>query len=383
MKGRTVHFITMVLCLGVLGIMGRAYGGPLDDWSAVTSGTTNHLRAIAFGGGRFVAAGDNGTVLTSLDGISWTLRSSGVTNSIYGLAYGSGKFVAVGSAGLIKTSSDGVTWVPQNPPIFNFTQLNAVTAADFGFVTVGNSGTILISSNGSNWIPRSLATSQNLIGTGVGFGKVFFGAAANAPALFWSTNGSDWSYVTNVPPASQPDLFNGGFVTGDGVTVGVGSRGLFYRTEDGDAWTRVSSPFFYCFAIANARHTFVTVGGDYEGIERTVGTSTNGLNWQTRYFKNNEGRLLSVAYGNHRFVAVGDGGAIVVSDPLMWLSNPNVVGGAFKLTLNGESNRMYRIQKAINISGSWHDVATVTNGSDSVEVTLPISEPAAFYRAVY
>jgi hypothetical protein len=381
MKGRTVHSITMVLCFGVLGIMGGAYGGPLDNWNAVTSGTTNHLRAIAFGGGRFVAAGDNGTVLTSLNGISWAIQSSGVTNSIYGVAYQSGQFVAVGSAGFIKTSPDGVAWMTQNSGITK--QLNAVTASDIGLVAVGNSGAILTSSDGSNWIPQLAATSQNLVGTGVGFGRVFFGAAANSPALFWSTDGSAWSYMTNVPVGSQPQLFNGGFVSEDGVTVGVSIRGSFWRSVNGDAWTRVQSPFFYCFAIANARHTFVTVGGDYEGIERTVGTSTNGLNWQTRYFKNNEGRLLSVAYGNHRFVAVGDSGGIVVSEPLLWLSNPNVVGGAFKLTLNGEANRVYRIQKAINISGSWNDVATVTNGTDSVEVTLPISEPAAFYRAVY
>src|SRR5262249_18712980 len=124
MKGRTVHFVARVLYLGVLGMVGRAYGGPMDDWSAVTSGTTNHLQAIAFGGGRFVAAGDNGTVLTSLDGISWTLGSSGVTNSIYGIAYGSGKFVAVGSAGLIKTSADGVVWVTQSSIITITSQLN-------------------------------------------------------------------------------------------------------------------------------------------------------------------------------------------------------------------------------------------------------------------
>lgn len=167
------------------------------------------------------------------------------------------------------------------------------------------------------------------------------------------------------------------------MVVGVRVRGLFCRSVDGNTWTMGSSPFVYCFGIAQARHTFVTAGGTFSSGGRTIGTSTNGLDWETRYLKSNEGRLLGVAYGNHRFVAVGDGGGIVVSDPLLWLSNPRVIGNGFKLTLNGETNGVYHIQKATDDLTSWEEVVTVTNGADSVEVTLPFSAPSAFYRAVY
>jgi len=364
-----------------LGLAWAVQAIPLDHWTTVASGTTNHLRAIAFGAGTFVATGDNGAVLTSSNGISWTLRSSGVTNSIDGVAFRHGQFVAVGKSGLIITSPDGAAWAVQSSGTTR--NLNAVTWGDMGFVAAGSSGTILISGNGTNWIAQAAATSQEFVGLGAGFGRVFVGAYGNSPALFWSSNGSEWSYMTNVPPVNQPDLFNGGFAAGDGVMVGVRARGMFCRSVDGNTWTLGSSPFFYCYGIAQARHTFVTVGGGFSGGGRTIGTSTNGLNWETRYLKSNEGRLLAIAYGQHRFVAVGDGGAVVVSDPLLWLSNPSAIGGGFKVTLNGEPGGVYRIQKSTNNFVSWEDVVTVTNGVDSVDVTLPIAGPSAFYRAAF
>jgi len=341
------------------------------------------LRAIAFGGGTFVAAGDGGKVLTSSNGITWASQSTGISNALNGVSFGHGQFVAVGSAGLVMTSGDGAAWATQNSGTTK--QLNAISTTDIGFVAVGNSGTILTSSDGTNWIAQLASTSGTFVGVGAGFGRMFAGVAANPPEVFWSTNGSVWSYMTNVPIFQQPDLFNGGFATGDGVMVGVRIRGLFCRSVDGDVWTELSSPFFYCYGITQARHTFVTVGGNPSGGGgRTIGTSTNGLAWQTRYFNNSQSRLLNVAYGRHRFVAVGESGAIVVSDPLLWLSNPSVAGGGFKLTVNGEPGAVYRIQKAANgAMSSWDDVVTVTNGVDTVEVTLPVLGPAGFYRVVF
>ena len=59
---------------------------------------------------KFVSVGDLGTILTSSDGISWTSRTSGTTQSLYDVSYGGSTFVAVGYSGTILTSSDGTTW---------------------------------------------------------------------------------------------------------------------------------------------------------------------------------------------------------------------------------------------------------------------------------
>jgi hypothetical protein len=365
----------------ILSTVLAVHADPLDYWMSVSSGTTNHLRAVAFGGKAFVTVGDAGTVLTSGDGVVWTPAALGITNSFFGVAFGQGLFVCVGSSGTLLISTNGSEWSPRTSGTLN--QLNAVASTPLGFVAAGNGGTILTSSDGSNWVARTPGTTATFVGVGFAFGRIFAGAEVNPPALFWSTNGSVWDYMTNVPPSQQPDLFNGGFAYGNGVLLGTRIRGLFARSLDGNNWTNIQSPFFYCFGLTFARDTFVTVGGDFNGGRRTIGTSTNGVNWQTRYFRTNEARLLGVAYGHHRFVTVGDNGSILVSAPLLWLAKPFARVDGFHLTLCGEAGGVYHIQQATDFSTlSWKEIRAVTNESDAVDLTLPPASvsPNAFYR---
>jgi len=62
------------------------------------------------------AAGSNGVILLSEDGITWTLQSSHPDTALYSIAYGNGKFVAVGDAGLLLVSSDGRKWTNFSQP---------------------------------------------------------------------------------------------------------------------------------------------------------------------------------------------------------------------------------------------------------------------------
>ena len=356
-------------------------GDPLDHWTSFPSGTTNHLRSVAFGSGVFVASGDLGTMLTSSNGTVWTPVATGVTNALLGVTFGHGRFVAVGQAGAILTSSNGAAWSAQGAGIHN--ALNAVAFTELGFVAVGDLGTIVTSSNGFNWVSQTSGTSAMLVGVGGGFGTTFAGAAVNPPALFWSTNGSAWSYMTNVPKYAQPDLFNAGFAYGNGVLLGVRIRGEFCRSTDGVNWTHQYSPFEYCFGLAYARNQFVVVGGNFSRGGRTIGTSTNGLSWQPRYFRSTEDRLLGIAYGNYRFVAVGDNGSILASDPMLWLSNPSVVSNGLQMTLHGNSGGAYHVQATTSVTaGSWQEIGVVTNVGETVEFAIPFppNSPRACYR---
>lgn len=359
----------------------EAFADPLDHWTIISSGTTNRFHSVAFGSGVFVSCGDSGTVLTSSNGLAWMPVVTGTTNSLFGVAYGQGRFIAVGQSGTVITSSNGVVWSSVGSDTLN--SLNAVAYTGLGFVAVGNAGTIVTSSDASNWVVQNSGTSATFMGLGTGFGETFVGADVNPPALFWSTDGSTWSYMTNVSPNQQPDLFNGGFAYGNGILLGVRVRGLFCRSTDGISWTNRSSPFVYCFGLVFARNQFVTVGGEFSGGGRTIGSSTDGLSWKTRYYQSNEGRLLGVAYGNYRFIVVGDNGSILVSDPMLWLSNPSVVPSGFHVTLNGEPSSIYHIQATTNVShSSWDDIGVVTNAADSVELTVPFpaDSSSAFYR---
>jgi hypothetical protein len=74
----------------------------------------NELSSITNGNGQYVTVGRNGTILTSLNGITWSLRSSGTTSWLYSITYGNNQYVAVGSSGAILTSSDGIVWTWAN-----------------------------------------------------------------------------------------------------------------------------------------------------------------------------------------------------------------------------------------------------------------------------
>jgi hypothetical protein len=113
---------------------------PLLSWTAITStfGTAS-IRGVAYGGGKFIAVGDNGMAYSS-DGETWTAITStfGTSN---GVTYGGGKFVAVGASGKMAYSSDGVSWRAVNATQSTFgssTTINGVAYGGGKFVAVGN-----------------------------------------------------------------------------------------------------------------------------------------------------------------------------------------------------------------------------------------------------
>jgi len=82
-------------------------------WKAYESGPVGRLYDVAFGNGRFVAAGNEGLVMMSPLGRLWCIEESGTDDRLRGITYGNGIFVAVGYVGTIITSRDGQNWVRQ------------------------------------------------------------------------------------------------------------------------------------------------------------------------------------------------------------------------------------------------------------------------------
>src|SRR2546422_8960184 len=80
---------------------------PLDVWHARNSGVTNAFNADAFGNGIFVVVGNQGTVVTSADGVAWTSRNSGTVHDLNSMVFANGLFVVVGQSGTILTSTHG------------------------------------------------------------------------------------------------------------------------------------------------------------------------------------------------------------------------------------------------------------------------------------
>lgn len=82
-------------------------------WTTRTSGTTRHLNDVDHGNGTYAIAGSfnaqtgTGTLLTSTDAAAWTLADLNAVapiQNLNGMAFGNGRFVAAGSLGALITA---------------------------------------------------------------------------------------------------------------------------------------------------------------------------------------------------------------------------------------------------------------------------------------
>jgi hypothetical protein len=79
------------------------------DWKAVFI-TKSSLKSITSGEHRMVAAGLNGTVVSSTDGVNWNTELADPSiGHLYGTAYGDGVFIIIGDLSVL-TSEDGQRW---------------------------------------------------------------------------------------------------------------------------------------------------------------------------------------------------------------------------------------------------------------------------------
>lgn len=102
---------------------------------------------VAYGNGLYALAGyPASSVMTSTDGVNWTNQPSHFSgNSISGMIFVNGSFVAAADNGVMITSTNGVDWVPQQTPASK--ALFGVAYGNGSYVFVGDNGTTLQSSS--------------------------------------------------------------------------------------------------------------------------------------------------------------------------------------------------------------------------------------------
>src|SRR5881394_1188435 len=85
---------------------------PIDPrlWQDAGLQSRKPLVAVTFAENRFVAVGEQGSILTSENGAAWVQQNSGVTSDLSGVTQGANEFVAVGKGGAIVTSPEGKNW---------------------------------------------------------------------------------------------------------------------------------------------------------------------------------------------------------------------------------------------------------------------------------
>lgn len=166
------------------GYQGQACIETSADGQRWTHRTTTgpELYEIAYGGGAFVAVGDDigetgGNIQLSADATSWTRIATHIPGDLRGIAYGGGMFVAVGD--VILTSPDGSVWARSDyePQLM----LRAVAYANGVFVATGDGGVIVTSKDGLSWTQRASGTDA-LYGVAAGGGK-FIAVGENGAIL--------------------------------------------------------------------------------------------------------------------------------------------------------------------------------------------------------
>jgi hypothetical protein len=317
--------------------------GPLNEWTwRFPNPQGNILTAITYGGGLFVAVGDNGTIITSADGAHWLNQASGVSACLRGVAYGQGEYAAVGDEGLILISSNALVW-QQIPTVTNITLRAIAGAIDpyycalAQFVTVGDGGTALAGKNGTNWFLTPSGTTNALYAvtddyTIVGeAGTVLYldyPGPTQIPSNDVGTTGNLYAiatsnYVTYVA-AGDLNLPSGFYTTEDEILYSL-TQALTWKSEQWVGGVGSSPPFqtlwylsenFVLKGLAGGRQGFAGVGYTGYGLEyhpAVVMYSTTGTNWIELPSSVCEDNLNAIACGNGVYVGVGDFGSIIVS----------------------------------------------------------------------
>jgi hypothetical protein len=160
------------------------------NWTLHTlAGFTNEfLYRVKYLGGRFVAVGDNGKIAVSTNGINWVLRNVGAPVLLQSIAFGRGRYLAAGedftsgNSEKIYTSTDTITWMPHVINLvyrFNditFGRNRFVAAVDTPLYNNGDQK-IWTSTDGVNWKPHPGYAQRVMYEDGVfiaaGFGHIY------------------------------------------------------------------------------------------------------------------------------------------------------------------------------------------------------------------
>ena len=347
-----------------------------QTWLIAEGIAVQTLNAVIYDEGVFVAAGDDGGIVTSPDGFEWTLRHTGGGLNLHLLVHQNGTFIAYGYVTSVLTSTNGFDWVSETHSAGRF--LRAVAAGQGLFSGVGEDHLAHYWAY-PDYVWHSLlkATRSRLLA--IAYGNGVFAAVGEGGTIEmgdgsptttipwreiwcgeWPWSGEDLSTVMRPPDhAWWPARFqlggtNGGLYTAEtnstwpytqlpywwgnrgaisgiasrsNLAVAVDTRGLVLLSTSNQGWSSTDPGFGPLRGIACGRDRFIAVGD-----AGTVIASTTGTNW-TKLDGATQTNLWSIAFVNDQFVAVGEKTVVTSPDGLSWAAHSadaNLRGVTFK-----------------------------------------------------
>ncbi len=284
---------------------------------------------------KIIAAGE-GALYVSENSTYWLDRPSAEAafpafNLINAACFGSNRYVAVGSSGtegIVLSSANESNWT--KTPVYATRGLKDVTWSSnlARFYAVGLNGTIFYSANSLLWIAISSGTNENLNGISVtDSGHLVI--VGDKGTIITVTSGVAIAYINSPVSADLLDVVNNH--TSDGKYdkfLAVGKNSTIISSVDGSAWTVDGPPDPVADdlnGITYHNRKFVIVGnlGRILVYDEITGAWTN--------YKVGNKNLHSVFGVDGRYIAVGEGGAILTStDTSLWTAYSGAVSGVLR-----------------------------------------------------
>jgi hypothetical protein len=175
--------------------------------------------------------------MTSEDGIGWTSRTTGINSNWNAVTYGDGIFVAVGNAGTVMTSiNNGETWRAQTAAENNTNNWESVTYGTVIDQSVNKGAFVAVSSTGVNRVMRSLVTPPAFTITSSSESRTVNTAATGFTAN--STGGPFARYTINATPPGMSFNTTTGALTGTPNTVAPATTYTVTATNASGSTTR-------------------------------------------------------------------------------------------------------------------------------------------------
>lgn len=218
-----------------------------QDWTTIAKPGNVGLSEIAVADGLFVAVGNQGTVLTSVDGLEWKHQKTGVSLALKRIQRFAGEWWVFGANGSIFISVDAQSWKVISSPS---PELVSVAGSEKGYVALGPD-VIGYSPDGLNW---DFQRATN--GSSVAYGNGLFVAASDRLRI--SGDGIHWTNVDLGEPLVGGEVFSGQsrflvLSTSNYITYGfISTNGTQWekRYELGDpAWRDDIVPFGDGFVV--------------------------------------------------------------------------------------------------------------------------------------
>ena len=283
------------------------------SWSPVIP-VNAPLHDILWDGQKFVACGDDGLILSSLDGAKWQspARVSART-SLVALCRGNGQYVVLGSEGNAFKSTDLKTWsrqgvIPGNPTSLLFN--------GHSYVAVGKRGGIWTSSDARLWQTISTGFSNDLYGIAESHGILI--AAGEAGLVLRSTDNTHWQQEFEGLPA----FFDTPYWTGSRFIMVDWWTRAFLNSEDGRSWNSqpIDGPSLLVGGITPFPGGYLCV----DMLGGTAWTSPDGVTWEAHASNHGQNSIFGKVWFKDHFIGVGENGAVHTSiDGYSWTEAPS------------------------------------------------------------